>query len=63
MEAFLNLAIDNPYRFLIYCILIGGSIGLIIRFFEAILEFVLSFRVVQFAIIACVLVFVVKGLV
>lgn len=63
MEAFLNLAIENPSKFLIYCLIIAFSLTLIIKFFEVILEFILSLRVVKFAIIACVLVFAVKGLV
>jgi len=63
MESFLNLAIENPYRFLIYCILIGGLFGLIAKFFEALLEFFLSSRVVQIGLVACFIVVAIKGLV
>lgn len=67
MDKLFSLIDTNPFQFYLACIIIAGFVGLAIRFirnsFEALLEFALSFSVVRYTILVCLLIFVVKTLV
>lgn len=67
MEKLFSLLDTNPMQFYFAVVIIAGLLGLAIGFirnsFVALLEFAMSFSVIRYTVLACLVIFVVKTLV
>lgn len=63
MSSIISIEFAKIMPIIIGLALVGIILGLIVNFSGAILEFILSFSIVRYTVLACLLIFAVKTLV
>ena len=67
MDIFSNLQSNGATQFLITCIIVGVLLSFVIYFaryiFESLIKFILSFSVIRYGLLACLVLFTVKEIV